>query len=276
MMDQTAILRIDTIRIASVMQRFFLFSVHFVTFESSVMEKSKAKGLKNMKEHGKRFLFTGCLWMGAFAVWTLLIQTVDVQPLGVQGTRIGFASMNVWFHTLTGVHLEIYHMTDWLGLVPIAVCLIFGGIGFFQMLKRRSLLKVDYDLFLLGIYYLLVIMAYLIFEMVPINYRPILIQGNLESSYPSSTTLLVLCVMPTLTEQLKRRMKNSVITRSICILSSCFSAFMVLGRLICGVHWITDIIGSILFSAGLFYIYQSMVLLCSKDRENRSADHGIS
>ena len=217
-----------------------------------------------MKENGKRLLGIGSILVAGFAIWTLLIQRVDVQPLGVNGTNIGFATINCWFHQLTGVHMEIYTITDWLGLVPIFVCFIFAGIGCVQLIKGRSLFKVDYDMILLGIYYVLVIFWYLIFEMIPINYRPILIEGFMEVSYPSSTTLLVLCVMPTLTEQTNRRSKNEIIKKMISALVICFSAFMVVSRLISGVHWLTDIVGSIMLSVGLFCIYKASVLLCYK------------
>ena len=195
-----------------------------------------------MKKHVERLLWVGSTFIAGFIIWTLLIQKVDVQPLGVNGTNIGFATVNCWFHKLTGVHMKIYNITDWLGLVPIFICMIFGGIGFCQLIKRRSLFKVDYDIIFLGIYYILVIFGYLVFEMIPINYRPILIGGFMEASYPSSTTLLVLCVMPTLNEQLKRRTENATIKKIVAVLVMCFSVFMVLGRLISGVHWLTDIL----------------------------------
>ena len=214
-----------------------------------------------MKENGKRLLCIGCVFNIVFIIWTLLIQRVDVSPLGVRGTNIGFATINCWFHKLTGVHMKIYTITDWLGLVPIFICVIFGVIGFVQWIKRRSIHKVDYDIILLGIYYILVIFGYLIFEMIPINYRPILIEGFLEASYPSSTTLLVLCVMPTLTEQMNRRSENAAVKRIIKVFVVYFSIFMVLGRLISGVHWLTDIVGSVMLSAGLFCIYKAFVLM---------------
>lgn len=163
--------------------------------------------------------------------------------------------------------MVIYTITDWLGLIPIFICMIFGGIGCIQLLKRRSLLKVDYDIIFLGVYYILVIFGYLIFEMIPINYRPILIEGFMEVSYPSSTTLLVLCVMPTLIEQINRRSKNEIVKKVIKALVICFSTFMVFSRLISGVHWVTDIVGSIMLSVGMFCIYKAVVLLCYK-REN--------
>ena len=208
----------------------------------------------------KRNLLTGVGMIGAFALWTILIQCVDVQAVGQNGSRIGFADFNVWFHQLTGVHMTIYTITDWLGLVPIFICLCFGVMGLVQLIKRRSLLRVDSDILLLGVYYVMVIACYLIFEMIPINYRPVLIEGRLEASYPSSTTLLVLSVIPTLMFQVNRRVSNTMIRKVAAVFVIAFSAFMVIGRLISGVHWATDIIGSILLSSGLYMLYRSAVL----------------
>lgn len=216
-----------------------------------------------MKENRKRKLLSGIILLSAFALWTLLIQQIDVRQAGPLGTKIGFATVNVWFHGMTGVHMWMYTITDWLGLVPIIICMCFGVLGFVQLIKRRSLLKVDADILLLGAYYILVILCYLLFEMVPINYRPILIEGHLEASYPSSTTLLVLSVMPTLKDQADRRM-NPTLRKALTVFAAVFSAFMVIGRLISGVHWVTDIMGAVFLSAGLFMIYQSMVLYATK------------
>lgn len=220
-----------------------------------------------MKKNGKWELLVGCMLLIAFAVWTVLVQTVDVQTIGQQGTEVGFASVNFWFHELTGVHMTIYTITDWLGLIPIFVCMIFGGIGFVQLVKRRNLLKVDFDILILGIYYVAVMCCYLFFEIVPINYRPILIEGLMEASYPSSTTLLVLCVMLTFVFQIKRRVKSIILKNTGCILINLFSVFMVTGRLISGVHWLTDIAGSIMLSIGLFCIYKAVVLLFYKEEK---------
>lgn len=218
-----------------------------------------------MKRNGKKLLILGIMLAAAFALWTVLIQTADVKPVGQNGTNVGFASLNKWFFELTGVHMVLYTVTDWLGLVPIFVCMAFGAVGLFQLIKRKSLLKVDYDITLLGIYYILVIFGYLIFEMIPINYRPIAIDGRMEASYPSSTTLLVLSVMPTLAFQVERRIKGAAAVRVIVTMTAVFSVFTVLGRLVSGVHWITDIFGGVLLSAGLFYIYKATVELISED-----------
>ena len=219
-----------------------------------------------MKKNGKRLLILGTALLVMFAIWTWLVQCVDVQPAGPGGTEIGFATFNCWFHSITGVHMAIYTITDWSGLVPILVCMAFGGMGLAQLIKRKSLFKVDRDLIFLGIYYVVVIWGYLIFEMIPINYRPILIDGMLEASYPSSTTLLVLSVMPTLIFQVNRRSANPVLKEIVRGLTVLFSAFMVIGRLIAGVHWFTDIVGAVILSTGLYCLYKAMALLFCDDK----------
>ena len=219
-----------------------------------------------MKKSEKKNLLIGSIFLAMFAVWTALIQSVDVQPLGQNGTSIGFATFNCWFHHFTGVNMAIYTITDWMGLVPVVICLIFAGIGLVQLIKRRSLFRVDADIMILGVYFVIVFLAYAIFEIIPINYRPILIEGRMEASYPSSTTLLVLSVMPALVEQIKRRLSGIRVKQIITIAAIAFSVFMVTGRLISGVHWFTDIVGGELLSAGLYMLYKAAVMLALKER----------
>lgn len=202
-----------------------------------------------------RQLLAGATLLTAFALWTALIQLVDVRPVGQNGTDIGFATFNTWFHGLTGANMTFYAITDWLELVPIAVCLGFAALGAAQLIVRGSLLRVDPDILLLGAYYVAVVFFYLLFEAVPINYRPILIDGVMEASYPSSTTLLVLSVMPTLCYQVGRRLNNPSLRKAVTTFVIAFSVFMVLGRLVAGVHWVTDIIGAVLLAFGLFAMY---------------------
>ncbi len=108
----------------------------------------------------------------------------------------------------------------------------------------------------LGGFYIVVMTVYLLFETVVINYRPVLINGFSEASYPSSTTMLVMCVIPTAIMQFNARIKNNVIRRVIAFALTAFILFMIIGRLVSGVHWLTDIIGSVLLSAGLVMMYR--------------------
>ena len=195
--------------------------------------------------------------VAAFALWTVFVRFVDVQPIGPEGSSVGFATLNGFVHELTGVNWFLYTITDWLGLVPIAVAFGFAILGLVQLMKRKSLWKVDRSILALGVFYIVVMAVYAFFETVVINYRPTLIEGYLEASYPSSTTMLVTCVMPTAAMQLNARIKNTVLRRCAVIVIVAFTAFMVIGRLLSGVHWITDIIGGALLSAGLVTTYDA-------------------
>ena len=210
-----------------------------------------------MKKKNKKKLVLGASLVVAFVLWTVFVRFVDVQAIGPEGSSVGFATLNGFVHELTGVNWLLYTVTDWLGLVPIAVALGFAGLGLLQLIKRKSLWKVDHSILALGVFYIVVMAVYVFFEMVVINYRPTLIEGYLEASYPSSTTMLVTCVMPTAAMQLNARIKNTVFRRFAVITIAAFTAFMVIGRLLSGVHWITDIIGGALLSAGLVMMYDA-------------------
>ena len=100
--------------------------------------------------------------------------------------------------------------------------------------------------------------------MVVVNYRPVLIDGFLEASYPSSTTMLVLCVMPAAIMQFNGRILNRVIRQCVAFAIVGFTAFMVIGRLVSGVHWLSDIIGGALVSSGLVMMYHAIGSPASK------------
>lgn len=209
-----------------------------------------------MKRKRKTDLYISICAFAAFLIWTQLVRFVDVQAIGPRDSSVGFATVNQFIHNLTGVHMLVYHITDWLGLVPVAFGFGFTILGLVQWIGRRSILRVDADILILGAFYLVVMGAYLFFESVVINYRPVLINGFLEASYPSSTTLLVLCVMPSAMMQFNHRIKHNAFRKCTAISITAFILFMVLGRLTCGVHWFSDIVGGGLLSTGLVMLYR--------------------
>jgi len=211
-----------------------------------------------MKNRKHRELCIALCLLAAFVLWTALVRLIDVQAIGPRGSAVGFATVNKAFHDLTGVHMPLYILTDWLGLVPIGVAIGFAILGLAQWIRRKRLLQVDRSILALGGFYLAVIAVYVFFEMVVINYRPVLIDDFLEASYPSSTTMLVLCVMPTAIMQLNARTRNRGIRRCVAFAIATFTAFMVIGRLASGVHWLSDIVGGALVSSGLVMMYHAI------------------
>ncbi len=207
----------------------------------------------------RKSFYMGLESLVLFIIWTVALRFVDVGAIGPQGSSVGFATLNKAIHNITGVHMSLYTITDWLGLIPICFIMGFGILGLYEWIKRRNLFRVDYSLLTLGGFYIVVMAAYVLFEIFVVNYRPILINGILEASYPSSTTMLVMCVMPTAIMQLNDRIKNRGLSRCCSWALCAFTAFMVIGRLLSGVHWVSDIIGGTLLSGGLVMMYEYII-----------------
>ena len=191
-------------------------------------------------------------------LYTLAIMFIDVRPIGPQGSVVGFAGVNQYFHTLLGTNMWLYNITDWLSIPILFIMLGFAVVGLVQLIKRKSLLCVDSSILILGGFYILVFFVYIFFEFFVVNFRPVLIQGILEASYPSSTTMLMMCIMPTAIMQFQRLILVKRLRNIINAFCGIYASFMVIGRILSGVHWITDIAGGILFSATFVMLYYSI------------------
>lgn len=183
-------------------------------------------------------------------VFTLAVKFIDVNTIGPDGSAVGFSAVNGFFRTLIGSNLTLYTITDWLGIIPILSILLYAGVGLSQLIKRKSLAKVDKILFVLGAFYVITGLVYIFFEKIIINYRPFIVEETLEASYPSSHTMITLCLCASsiLVSKYFFSEKIALVLNNLAVV---MATAIVLGRFISGVHWFTDIIGGLLFSATL-------------------------
>ena len=204
-------------------------------------------------------IYLGITLLILFVLYTASLTFVDLRPIGPEGSVVAYAGVNKAVHELLGVNMLLYTITDLAGVAAVLIAFGFAILGLAQWIRRKNILKVDGSILSLGVFYVLVFGTYAFFEFHVINRRPILINGYLEASYPSSTTMLAMCVLPTAMMQFRRLIKKPIIRNTVNILCGLFTVFMVIGRLLCGAHWLTDILGGLLFSTAMILLYSASV-----------------
>ena len=214
--------------------------------------------------NNKRNFIISASLIFASILFTVLVKFIDVKAIGAVGSSIGFSTINNFFHNLIGVNMIFYHITDWLGFIPIFMALGYAVIGIIQLIKRKSFLKVDKEIIALGVFYFVLVATYIFFEIVVVNYRPVLIDGVLEASYPSSHTLMSICLCGS-SIIVNKKLFNNKPAKAVNILSIIVIVIIVVGRIISGVHWFTDIIGGIIISVSLLMTLYSFVSLIKKE-----------
>lgn len=223
-----------------------------------VIYHGKKEGMYTMQQKSKKYIIiTGILFL-TFVLFTIMIKTIDVQPIGPEKSKIGFATLNQFVFNFFGVNLFWYSVTEWLGITAIAIALGFAILGLIQLIRRKSIWKIDLGILLLGVFYFIVVVFYVLFEFVIINYRPIMFSQSLEASFPSSHTMIVICIMATAMLQSHYYLRDKKVWLcTVDMASILIIVVTVIGRLISGVHWFTDIVGGILLSSALVALYYS-------------------
>lgn len=207
-----------------------------------------------------------------FILFTVGLKTVDVEPIGPMDSEVGFAAVNVLLKN--NVHESTYwfDLTEWIGMVAVFTTAIYGLIGLTQLVQRKSIYKVEPSILSLGCLYTIICLTYLFFEKVIVNYRPILIHGKLEASYPSSHVLLAICVFGSTILQVLRKVRNPLMKKSVTVICVILMLFMVVGRMLSGVHWFTDVVGSILIGVSYLIIYSNILERLSTILEKMSSN----
>ena len=206
----------------------------------------------------KRNLLFSILFLFLAILFTILVQVVDVQAIGPNGSLVGFATINQLVFDTLKTNDTLYHLTEWVGILPIFIALLYALVGFWELIKAKDLRKVDKNLLSLAVFYIVVIGVYVLFEIYEVNYRPILMDGVLEASYPSSHTMMAICICGS-SLFISKRIFKTQFAKGLNLLSILVMIFLVVGRLVSGVHWFTDILGGILISGALLMIFYTVI-----------------
>ena len=222
------------------------------------------------KKEMRKLLSSGIL-LALFLLLIVLLKTVDVQAIGPEGSSVGLAAVNGAVHRLTGVHLGLYHFTGWLGYGSFAVAIGFVVLAALQLLRRKSLQCVDRDLYLLGATYVLAALLYVFFEKVIINYRPVILEESLEASFPSSHTMLAMCILGPAICEFRYRIRRPELCMAAAGACMLAIVLMVVCRLISGVHWFTDILGGALLGGAVWACFDALFARLRSRSKRRGA-----
>ena len=217
----------------------------------------------------KKKLFRICIWLLIISIiYTVLVKYVDVKAIGPGDTKVGFATMNKWFKDLIGYNEMFYKISKYAGVIPFGFCAYYGLMGLIELVKKKDLKKVNYRYYILACFYVIFVALYFFFEKVVINYRPVLIDAakGLEASYPSTHTLLAICLCGSSLIISKLLIKNETLRKLANIAAWILMVVIVVARLVSGVHWLSDIIGGIIISLTyLSFLKLSLLRMDSKD-----------
>lgn len=198
----------------------------------------------------------GAAFLLLFLILIILLKTVDVEINEAIGKEIGLSRINVTVHNAIGVHFRWYDATEYIGYFAILAAAGFAvWAGVRLLVSRFSIRKMGLDFLVLGGLYIVVILCYVFFEFAVVNYRPILLDGKAEASFPSSHTVLSIVVFVSAAKILYRRFAPRVSPILFSLPFWALAAFTVSGRLVSGVHWLTDVIGGVLLSLALLFIF---------------------
>ena len=204
-------------------------------------------------------------------VYTILIAFVDRNAIGANDSVVGFSKINKYFLDLLKFNNTFYNITKYTGIIIILIAVIYMIIALIELIKRKKFKEVDSELIFAGVFYIALIIIYFVFELLKINYRPILMDGVLEPSYPSSHTMLAVFICVTALLINKKIIKNTPLKITIDTITIIIGLVTVIGRIISGVHWITDIIGGILISTALVLGYVLAIKIAETKKNDKQS-----
>ena len=218
-----------------------------------------------MKKQGYIYLIVACVLLAAFVALTICLLFVDVRAAGESGAEVGFATINQKVWQAIGQSAAALTVSEVCGLCMIAAVGAFGVTGLVQVIRRKGFLRADKELYVMAGGLVLLAAAYVFFEIFVVNCRPVLDEGELAASYPSSHAMLATAVAGMGMAYLHSRQRKGVLINVLIGLLNGVSVATVACRLLGGVHWLSDIVGGVLLGMVIVYAYRAVCSLIARE-----------
>ena len=210
--------------------------------------------------------------------FTILVAKVDVKPVGPINpetgvtSEVGFATINSAIAKRFEYNSVCYNISKYVGFLAFAFIAFYGIIGLIELIKKKSFKDINKVLYALVVFYVCIAIIYALFEVLTINYRPILMDNELEASYPSSHTLLAICVCGSSLIVSHHLIKKEKLKIILNVVATIMMILIIVTRFLSGVHWFTDIIGAIIISAFMLQSFSNTINCLTK---NVTHNHNI-
>ena len=204
----------------------------------------------------KRWWWVAVACTVIFILFTIMVTALDGQT--VDGHRLGLATMNGWWRDLVGVNAAWRVVSD-----VVAVGTVFGAVGLLivqivAVVRGRGLRPVVRDWWGVDLVLISLGICYGLFQIVVINYRPLLMHGVAEASYPSSHVLLFATVWPLLILTLWRMTKRRWVRVTVMVVGMMVMLAGIVARALSGYHWLSDLVGGVLLGVTLVAWYLAL------------------
>lgn len=148
-------------------------------------------------------------------------------------------------------------ITDIILIASIAVLGVFAILGLCQWIQRKSLKKVDKPLLAMLVPLIFMAATYIIFDkFLVLNTRP---NGSGEPSFPSTHTMVVATIFLCVALILPRYIKSKAAIITLDILMLALTILVCIGRVAANMHWISDVIGGLIFAVIFAVIYYLII-----------------
>lgn len=148
-------------------------------------------------------------------------------------------------------------ISDIILLASFAILGVFVVLGLYQLITRKSLLKVDHRLLWMILPLVLIAITYVVFDkFLVLNIRP---NGSGEASFPSTHVMVVSTIFLIIALNLPYYIKSKTAWIIIDIAMLLLIVLVCVGRVLSEMHWLSDVLGGLAFAIIFAVIYYLII-----------------
>ncbi len=217
-----------------------------------------------MKKIINLYTILGFSFLALFLLLIILL-SIDRATITFAGKEVGLSHLN---------NLVSYKFDDTLDKVSdVLFYFSFSGVilgvvlGIMQLVKNKSLFAVDTKILFFGIFVILAIIFWLVFDKgLKINYRPIdPTEGSFPSTHVFMTTFFMLAAHNLLCSLFKG---NNIVKYGSLAVAIIFIVLVTIFRVSSGMHYITDVIGGLFIGLSFYFLAFGLGKAFVKQEEN--------